>query len=133
MDTGKNDSSDGMQTESVRLAMVATAGTGVVFTLGGLVVWDLATGVGVLTGGVIAVGNLWAIRRIVTALLSQSRKKRGLWGLAAVFKFVGLLLVVAVLLRYDVVGLIPLLVGYAALPVGIAIAGLVASRVAKES
>lgn len=117
----------------MHLAMVATAGTGAMFSLGGLAVWDWKTGAGVLVGGVLAVGNLWAIKRIFTSFFSQSQTRRGLWGLVAVFKFVGLLLVVAVLLRYHVVGLTPLLVGYAALPMGIAIAGLVASRVAKES
>ena len=112
----------------VKLAMVAAAGIGVVGTLAALAVWGGKPALGVLVGALLATGNLWAFKLLGHAFLSSTGTSRAMWGLLGAFKFVALLLVVLVLVLRGVVEPLPLLVGYAALPVGITLAGLVANR-----
>ena len=94
--------------------------------------------VSVAIGGVIAVANLWALARIVLALLpgdaagaqAQQSRGRGGWALVAVAKMLGLVAVVWLLMRHGHAFLspLPLLVGFGALPIGIAIGSLLSDR-----
>jgi hypothetical protein len=87
------------------------------------------------TGAAIAAFNLWALARIVTALLPTDSKpaahlpaSAASWALLAVLKMGGLFLVVWLLLRYALVSPLPMLIGFGALPIGIAIGSLVSDR-----
>lgn len=116
----------------VNLALVATGGTGLISVLVALLFWDGHVAVGVLVGAVLAVANLWVFKRVGHALLSEKGKSRAMWGLVGAFKFVALMVGVAWLLRRDVVGAIPLMVGYGALPVGITLSNFLAARTQDE-
>jgi ATP synthase I chain len=116
----------------VNLALMATGGIGLLASLVALLFWDGRVGAGVFVGAALAVANLWVFKRLGHAFLSEKGKSRAMWGLIAVFKFVALMIGVALLLRHDVVGAIPLIVGYGALPVGITLSNFMAARIQDE-
>jgi hypothetical protein len=113
------------------LAAVAIAGAGL--SLGALPVFGLGAALSVAVGGAIATANLWALARIVLALLpddragAQAQSKAG-WALVALLKMLGLIAAVWLLMRHGVVSPLPMLVGFGALPIGIAIGTLVSDR-----
>jgi hypothetical protein len=96
---------------------------------------DVRAGISVAVGGALAAGNLWVLARIVTELLPTDRagadaQSRGGWALVAVLKILGLLAAAWLLMRHAqaIVAPLPMLVGFAALPIGIAIGSLVSDR-----
>jgi hypothetical protein len=108
--------------ETLRRGMVATALTGVAFSL---VAAGFGWGAfGVLVGSLVAVANLYAIAIIVRALLGRGRPAG--WALLGLIKMAGLFGVVAWLLRHEIVRAIPFALGYASLPVGLTLAALFA-------
>ena len=109
---------------TLKVAMIASAMFTMLAALVALLVWTWFDAVGVIVGGTLAVVNLWAFQLLATRWLAPHSKTRTIWSLVAAFKFVALLLVVAVLLRYDVVGAIALLAGYCSLPFGITLAAV---------
>ena len=116
----KNDEEQG-----VRTALWAIALTGAALTLASPFVLGKQGVVGVALGSAIAAFNLWSLARIVRAFMGGA----GLpWVLLAAFKLIGLLVVVALVLKSGLTTVIPLVVGYAALPVGIVFAQLGAAR-----
>ncbi len=117
----------------VNLALMATGGFALVASMAALLGWDGRTAVGVLCGGVLAVVNLWVFKRVGQAFLAETGASRAMWGLLGAFKFVALMVGVGLLLRHDVVGAIPLIVGYGALPVGITLSNFLAARLRDES
>jgi hypothetical protein len=111
--------------QGLRAALWAIALTGAVLTLGSPFVLGRSGIAGVALGSAIAAFNLWALGRIVRAFMNGA----GLpWVLLAALKLVGLLVLVAVVLKLGLTTVIPLAVGYAALPVGIVFAQLGAAR-----
>jgi len=110
------------------IALYAAAGFGVIAALVGLVVWDFGVSCGVFAGALIAVGNLWAFSLVGRGFLVGEGSARVVWGLLGVLKFVGLMVGVGLLLRFHIVGAIPLAVGYGALPIGITCSGLFSAR-----
>jgi hypothetical protein len=109
----------------LRAALWGIALTGAVLTLGSPFVIGRHAVVGVALGSAIAAFNLWALARIVKAFMNGA----GLpWVLLAAFKLIGLLVVVAVVLQVGITTVIPLAVGYAAMPIGIVFAQLAAAR-----
>ena len=114
----------------LRAALWATALTGAALTLASpfmLGPFGLGHGgaIGVALGSGIAAFNLWALGRIVRAFMNGA----GLpWVLLGALKLVGLLVVVAGVLKLGITTVIPLAVGYGALPVGIVFAQLGAAR-----
>jgi hypothetical protein len=117
----------------MRMALVAVALTGGVETVCAAAFVDLSAAFSVALGAALAVGNLWALARIVVALLpgdadvAQSQSRVG-WAILAAVKMVGLLGVSWLLMRHGVVGPLGMLVGFLALPIGIAIGSLVSDR-----
>jgi hypothetical protein len=116
---------------SLRMVLWAAA----VLALFGLAFAGVPAGLSVALGGGLAVGNLWILARIVSELLPTDRagaeaQSRGGWALVAVLKILGLLAVAWLLMRHApaIVSPLPLLVGFAALPIGIAIGSLVSDR-----
>ncbi len=117
----------------MRASLVAVAICGGVLTLGALVVGGLPTAFSVAIGSTLALGNLWALGRIVAALLPDAsahapRYGRAGWALLAVVKILGLMAAVWLLMVHRVVSPLPLVVGFGALPLGIAIGALVSDR-----
>jgi len=106
----------------LRAALWAIALTGAVLTLGSPFVLGKAGVAGVALGSLIAAFNLWALARIVRAFVSGGASLP--WVLLAALKLVGLLAVVALVLQLGITTVIPLAVGYAALPIGIVFAQL---------
>lgn len=74
-------------------------------------------------GTLLALGNLWLIALIVGAFLGGTGPKLR-WGVLTLLKFSGLLVAAYLLLRTGWVELLPLALGYAALPLGIVAAQL---------
>ena len=110
----------------LRAALWAIALTGAVLTLGSPFVLGKSGVAGVALGSLIAAFNLWALARIVRAFVSGGA---GLpWVLLAAFKLVGLLAVVALVLHLGITTVIPLAVGYGALPIGIVLSQLGSAR-----
>jgi hypothetical protein len=121
--------------ERLRATLVTVALCGVVLSVGGLVSRGSFAALSVGIGAAIAAINLWALARIVTALLPDGTKiaahvpgSAATWSLLATLKMCGLFLVVWLLLRYALVSPLPMLVGFGALPIGIAIGALVSDR-----
>jgi len=117
---------------AVNLALLATGGFGGLASLVGLLFWDGHVAIGVLVGAALAVANLWVFKRVGHAFLAQKGTSRAMWGLVGALKFVALMVGVGLLLRYDVVGAIPLVVGYGALPVGITLSNFLSARLEDE-
>jgi hypothetical protein len=117
----------------LRVALFSVALAGAAMGLGAAAVVGLGAGVSVLVGAGLAVGNLWTLARIVSALLpsdaeSASAQSRAAWAFVAVLKMGGLFAVTWLLMRHGVVSPLPMLVGFMALPIGIAIGSLVSDR-----
>jgi hypothetical protein len=116
------------------IATVAVVGAGL--SAAAVVVFGLGTALSVAAGAAIAAGNLWALARVVIALLpaeveAAKRQSRGGWALVAMLKMFGLVAGVWLLMRHGVVSPLPMLVGFGALPIGIAIGSLVSDRGAR--
>jgi hypothetical protein len=117
----------------LRTAVRSVAVAGGAMAFGAAAFVGLRTGLSVAVGAAIAGANLWALARIVAALLpsdgaSASVQSRAGWALLALLKMGGLFAVVWLLMRYGVVSPLGMLVGFMALPIGIAIGSLVSDR-----
>jgi hypothetical protein len=117
----------------LRASIAAVALTAAAFTVGALAFASVAAAVSVALGGALAAGNLWALARVVAALLPDSRptaeaQSRGAWSLLAALKMVGLIAVAWLLMRRGIASPLPMLIGFGALPIGIAIGSLVSDR-----
>jgi hypothetical protein len=84
----------------------------------------------VALGAAVAFTNLWVIARLVRSFLSGGA--RAPWGFVAATKFVLVVGGLWLLLRAGVVDLLPLVIGYGALPLGIFASQLGASAPARE-
>jgi len=74
-------------------------------------------------GGIVAVVNLWAVIRIVRAFLYPAGA-RAPWILLALVKLAALFAAVSFLVRGGSAQVLPLMIGYAALPLGIVVSSL---------
>jgi hypothetical protein len=109
----------------LRAALWGIALTGAVLTLASPFVIGRHAIVGVALGSAVAAFNLWALARIVKAFMNGA----GLpWVLLAALKLIGLLALIAAVLKLGITTVIPLAVGYGALPIGIVFAQLGAAR-----
>ena len=114
---------------SLRAALWAVALTGAVLTLGAPFVLGKEGVLGVALGSLIAALNLWALGRVVRALMNGA----GLpWVLLGGAKLFALLALVALILKLEIAGLIPLAIGYGALPIGIVLSQLGSGRAASR-
>lgn len=107
--------------QGLRAALWAILLTGAVATLAAPFVLGRGGVIGVALGSAIAAFNLWALGRIVRAFMNGA----GLpWVLLGGLKLVGLLAVIAIVLKLGLTTAIPLAIGYATLPLGIVFAQL---------
>ena len=81
------------------------------------------TRVSIAIGVLVAMGNLWAISRMVRGFLEPAGA-RSPWISLALLKFAVMFLGVLFLVQGGYAKLLPLVVGYAAMPVGIVISQL---------
>jgi len=90
----------------------------------------VATGGSSAAGAGIAVANLWALRGIVQVLVASAAGSRSSSGLGFFLgpKLLALFGVVWLLLSRHVVSAGPLAIGYASLPIGVAIGALVCEK-----
>ncbi len=117
----------------MRTSIRAVAIAGVVLSACGLVFGGVLAGLSVAAGATLAAGNLWLLARIVSELLPSDQagaeaQSRAGWALVAVLKMVGLLGAAWLLMRHGIVQPLPMLIGFGALPIGIAIGALVSDR-----
>jgi hypothetical protein len=109
----------------LRSALWGIALTGALLTLASPFVLGRSGVLGVALGAGIAAFNLWALARIVRAFMNGA----GLpWVILAALKLFGLLAVVALVLQLGITTVVPLAIGYAAMPIGIVFAQLGAAR-----
>ncbi|MFO0568343.1 MAG: hypothetical protein U0263_21965 [Polyangiaceae bacterium] len=108
------------------VVLVGALATGGAFVMGGA---PVARSVAV--GAVVALGNLFAIGLVVRGILN-GKKSRVPWPLVAVLKMTLLFGGLYLLLKSGFVSLLPLLVGYGALPIGIVAAQLGAPQPVEE-
>ena len=109
----------------LRAALHAVAISGALLTLASPFVLGLRGIVGVAIGAAIATLNLWALGRIGRAFVHGA----GLpWALLGALKLVGLLALLALVLKLGITDVIPLAIGYGALPIVIVFAQLGAAR-----
>jgi hypothetical protein len=105
----------------LRAALVGVAAMGVLISVATGLAFDQAALFGVAVGAALALSNLWALERLVH-LYSYSSTRA--WAGVAALKLLVLLGIVFLLLTRNVVGLLPLVVGYGALPAGIVVSRL---------
>jgi hypothetical protein len=107
--------------ETIGRSLVAVAVAGTVLTLLAPFAFGKATLPSVAIGAALAFGNLYAIAAIVRGFLRGA----GLpWGVFGALKFVALMFVVWIVLKNGWADVMPLVVGYAALPLGVVVGQL---------
>jgi len=117
----------GLRDPQTRAAIVGVAVIGILLAIGGAAGWGLRAGLSVEVGSLIAVANLYMLARIVGALLGARTDGEGnaaMWGLFAILKVVFLFGGVWALLASNLVAPAGLIVGWGALPIGVAAATL---------
>ena len=117
-----------MKAEAAIFASVVASG--VVLVGGTFAVAGVWTAGSTAAGAVIAAANLWALRGIVRVLVASAAGARSSSGMGffLVPKLIALFGVVWLLLARHVVSAGPLALGYAALPIGVAIGALVCEK-----
>ncbi len=131
----------------MRATVRAVACSGAALALGALAFSGASAALSAGAGGLIATANLWVLARIVTSLFPEERASatagasggpaaptdvtRGAsatWTLVVLLKMLGLFGAVWLLMRQGLVSPLPMLVGFGALPIGIAIGSVVSDR-----
>ena len=100
--------------------------------------WSMRAALSVAVGGAIAAANLWVLARIVGSLMpaegeTVASNAKTAWGVMALLKLTVLFGGVWFLMTKHLVDPIPLVVGFGALPIGIAIGSIVSDRRSKIS
>lgn len=108
---------------SIATAIRSVAIIGAFLTAGAPTLLGSSSRLSVAVGVVLAVANLWAISRTVRGFLYPAGV-RSAWIPLAMLKFAVMFLGILFLVRGGYVHLLPLVIGYAALPLGITISQL---------
>jgi hypothetical protein len=117
----------------MRASLVAVGAAGATMALVAVLPFGPSAAVSVGLGAALATANLWALARVVAALLPRTGsgaqgQGRAAWALLALVKMVALLAIAWLLMRSSLVSPLGMLVGLCALPIGIAIGSLVGHR-----
>jgi hypothetical protein len=102
--------------------------TGVVFAGTAAALFGARTALSVALGAALATANLWILARIVRAVLLGSRREGATYALIAVLKLAALFGGVYLLVNSSIADILPLALGFGALPFGIVLAQLGGSR-----
>lgn len=111
--------------------MWAIAILGAVASVVAFFFYDGRTALSIALGAALGAGNLWAIARIVRGFLA-ARGARAPWTLMALVKMSALFGIWMLLLATGFVELMPLVIGFGALPIGIVASELFVSVRAPE-
>lgn len=118
----------------LKMAIQVVVATGLLFALVGGTQFGGKVGLSVAVGSSIAASNLYVLARIIDALMSPGATKSvGGWSLAFALKLLFLFGGIWLLLSWQVVSALPLAIGYATLPIGIAIGSLVSDKAGHDS
>ncbi len=117
----------------LQVALRSVGVSGAVLAVAALAFGGVVPALSVAAGAALAVGNLWALGRIVASLLpedapSARAQSRAAWALVAALKMIALLAVAWLLMRHGFASPLPMLIGLLSLPIGIAIGSLVSDR-----
>ncbi|MFT3774302.1 MAG: ATP synthase subunit I [Minicystis sp.] len=107
----------------MRASIMSVFFCGLCFAVAGFAVGGISTGFGVLVGGLIATANLWVFAKVGQAFLTK-KGNTAPWGIIALLKMLLLFGGVWLILRSGAVSALSLIVGYCALPIGIAVGSL---------
>ena len=102
-------------------AYVSVAVSGAVLLVGAGVSFGARTSAAVALGVVIALSNLWVVERLVRLTLENAG---GRWAVIALVKATVLFGLVALLVKTGAVDVLPLVVGFGAMPLGVVVAGV---------
>lgn len=108
-------------------AIVAVGSLGALMAATAAFTWGARMAASVGTGSVIATSNLYVLSRIVGAMV-KGGSGGGAWGVIALVKMLVLFGGIWLLMTHGLVDPIGLVVGYGALPIGIAIGSLVSDK-----
>lgn len=117
-------------TSGLSPSLVATAVVGSLLALGGGWVYDWRTAASIAVGTAVAAANLVALGRLVNSYLSSSGSRTP-WGIVALVKTAALFALVAALVIFRVVEVLPFMVGFGAMPMGITFGQLRTGRPAR--
>lgn len=109
--------------EATRPALRAVAACGGALTLAALLWGGLHAGFSAALGAAVAVANLFVLGRVVGALLGDGSQAAS-WSLVGLFKLVALFFGMWALFSSGVALVLPFMVGYGALPIGITLGSL---------
>ena len=123
-----NTATESTEPNGIASAIWSVAIVGALFTLAAPTLFGSGSRVSVALGALLAMGNLWAISRTVRGFLNPAGA-RSPWISLAMLKFALMFLGVWFLIRGGYAKLLPLVIGYAAMPVGIVIAQLKSAAV----
>ncbi len=113
----------------LRTAILCVIGLGALFALVGGTKFGVHTGLSVAVGSAAAAANLYALAKIIRALVTPGASKSVAgWSIAFMLKLLFLFGGLWLLLTWGVVSTLPLAVGYGTLPIGIAIGSLVSDK-----
>lgn len=115
---------------SMSTAYVGIAGSGVLLLVGSAISFGPRVSAAVALGVVLAVSNLWVLERVVRVFLQN---ERGRWAVIALLKAGALFGLVALLVKSGAVDVLPLTVGFGALPLGVVLGGLWPASAREES
>jgi len=118
-----NTATESTEPNGIATAIWSVAIVGVVLTLAAPSLLGGGSRLSVAIGVLLAIGNLWAISRTVRGFLYPAAA-RSPWISLAMLKFAVMFLGVLFLVRGGYAKLLPLVIGYAAMPVGIVISQL---------
>jgi hypothetical protein len=114
----------------LRATMIAIAVAACAFSAVAAYAFSWRTALSVAIGGGIALANLWVLTRIVSSLMPAENEAprsdaKSAWGIMAALKLVFLFGGIWLLMTKHLVDPMALLVGFGALPIGIAIGTIV--------
>jgi hypothetical protein len=118
-----NTATESTEPNGIATAIWSVAIVGVALTLAAPTLLGEGSRLSVALGALLAMGNLWAIARTVRGFLHPAGA-RSPWISLAMLKFAVMFLGVLFLVRGGYAKLLPLVIGYAAMPVGIVISQL---------
>ena len=118
-----NTATESTEPNGIATAIWSVAIVGVVLTLAAPTLLGSGSRLSVAIGVLLAIGNLWAISRTVRGFLYPAAA-RSPWISLAMLKFAVMFLGVLFLVRGGYAKLLPLVIGYAAMPVGIVLSQL---------
>ena len=123
-----NTATESTEPNGIASAIWSVAIVGALFTLAAPTLLGNGSRLSVALGTLLAIGNLWAISRTVRGFLNPAGA-RSPWISLAMLKFALMFLGVLFLIRGGYAKLLPLVIGYAAMPVGIVISQLKSAAV----